>query len=125
YQYEPLNTAKKQIRLLRLQSSGPSSDPHCEISIFDLSALPPYIALSYAWDEDSKPKSTVMLDNKKCSAGQTLCAFFFHFQEICGKGDHPWIWIDQLCIDQENVQEKNHQIPLMSTIYSQCSHVIA
>jgi hypothetical protein len=28
-----------------------------------------------------------------------------------------WIWIDQLCIDQESALEKNHQVGLMQEIY--------
>jgi len=34
------------------------------------------------------------------------------------------IWADAICIDQTNVAEKNHQIPLMGRIYSQASAVL-
>lgn len=35
-----------------------------------------------------------------------------------------YIWIDQICIDQSNVLERNHQVALMSKIYSRCQSVI-
>ena len=28
-----------------------------------------------------------------------------------------WFWIDQICIDQDNVKEKSHQVKHMSSIY--------
>ncbi|KAK0669124.1 heterokaryon incompatibility protein-domain-containing protein [Cercophora samala] len=34
------------------------------------------------------------------------------------------LWIDAICIDQENVAEKNTQVPLMSTIYSQATVLV-
>ena len=32
-----------------------------------------------------------------------------------------FLWIDQLCIDQANLEEKKQQVQLMSRIYSECS----
>jgi hypothetical protein len=34
------------------------------------------------------------------------------------------LWIDQICIDQETTEEKNHQVSMMSSIYSNASRVI-
>lgn len=36
----------------------------------------------------------------------------------------PLLWVDSLCIDQGNVSERNHQVRLMSQIYSQASFVL-
>ena len=35
-----------------------------------------------------------------------------------------WLWIDQLCIDQHNVQERNHQVSRMFEIYGKAKNVI-
>ena len=34
------------------------------------------------------------------------------------------LWIDALCVKQESVLEKNHQVPLMGPIYSNASSVL-
>ncbi len=34
------------------------------------------------------------------------------------------VWIDFICINQDDTQDKNRQIPLMSRIYQQASRVI-
>lgn len=33
------------------------------------------------------------------------------------------IWIDQICINQSDVEEKSHQVALMSHIYKYCKEV--
>jgi len=33
------------------------------------------------------------------------------------------LWIDAICIDQLNVEERNYQVPLMKTIYSNATAV--
>jgi len=34
------------------------------------------------------------------------------------------IWVDQICIDQSSTQERNHQVRLMSKVYTQASEVL-
>jgi hypothetical protein len=38
--------------------------------------------------------------------------------------EEGYLWIDQTCINQSDVEERNAQVRLMSTIYSQCLSVI-
>jgi hypothetical protein len=33
------------------------------------------------------------------------------------------LWIDAICMDQSNIEERNHQVPLMKTIYSNATTV--
>jgi hypothetical protein len=35
-----------------------------------------------------------------------------------------WIWIDQVCIQQEIVEERNHQVSMMAKIYRNAEEVI-
>lgn len=35
-----------------------------------------------------------------------------------------YLWIDQICIDQASVQERNHQVGMMGSIYSGCHETI-
>jgi hypothetical protein len=46
----------------------------------------------------------------------------FHDGE--GNKTQPRIWIDYLCIDQSNTSERNHQVALMSQIYSLAKTVV-
>lgn len=35
-----------------------------------------------------------------------------------------WLWIDAICVDQENVNERNQQIGLMADIYTRAVKVV-
>jgi hypothetical protein len=35
-----------------------------------------------------------------------------------------YIWVDQICIDQETVLERNHQVTMMAEIYHTASEVM-
>ncbi|KAK7753719.1 hypothetical protein SLS62_004342 [Diatrype stigma] len=40
-------------------------------------------------------------------------------------GGHLDVWIDALCINQEDIDEKNSQVPMMGDIYAQAAFVVA
>lgn len=42
-----------------------------------------------------------------------------------GSYDDVWFWADQISMDQRNVDERNHQVRLMSMIYQRAAHVFA
>jgi hypothetical protein len=43
----------------------------------------------------------------------------------CTRHADKLLWIDALCIDQENVIERNHQVQQMGEIFSRASNVLA
>jgi len=63
------------------------------------------------------------VDGQHFEIGQNLFAFLFRFrkmQENCDQSQRnrlAWLWIDQLSIDQQNSEEKTHQVRLMGDIY--------
>jgi hypothetical protein len=38
---------------------------------------------------------------------------------------NPWIWIDYLCINQDDIEKRSHQVALMSAIFSMAMTVAA
>lgn len=40
-------------------------------------------------------------------------------------GDERYLWIDQICIDQNDTEERGSQVRLMRYIYSEASRVVA
>lgn len=80
----------------------------------------PYEALSYAWmDED--PSVPIVLSGRNKSVGPNLAAALRHLQLENRKRT---LWIDQLCIDQTNNDEKADQVRHMRKIYSKCTQCL-
>ncbi|KAH6642532.1 heterokaryon incompatibility protein-domain-containing protein [Boeremia exigua] len=119
YTHEPLNTERQQIRLLKLAKdcTGPLQ---CVVKIFDLDNAPSYSALSYRWGSPVT-ELEIFLDGRSFRVRENL----FHFlQTFRREQEATYLWIDQICIAQSNVKERNHQVNLMSRIYSQCRSTI-
>ncbi|KAE8322629.1 heterokaryon incompatibility protein-domain-containing protein [Aspergillus sergii] len=84
-----------------------------------------YEALSYVWydgEESSQEESpSIILNDCKFTVTPNLHAALLRLR------NHQLeriLWIDAICINQTDNDEKNKQIPLMRTIYAQASCVI-
>lgn len=45
-------------------------------------------------------------------------------KEVLRRRDYSFFWIDTLCIDQQSIAERNHQVRWMSEIYRGASRVV-
>jgi len=121
YEYQTL-TEPGRIRLLRYGQCDFDKKPSIEISLetFKIDEAPPYLALSYCWGK-KKANKDIVCDGKTIRVTTTLLEALEHLYPRMNSNseDSPkCLWIDQLCIDQCNPQEKNHQVALMGNIYS-------
>ncbi|KAF7507391.1 hypothetical protein GJ744_010450 [Endocarpon pusillum] len=113
-------------RLLRLDTL-PSQNgfPKCELSAIPLedttSTNIAYKCLSYRWGSEDKTHS-ILLNNCSFGVSQSLWEFLNVYQRRSDKNTH--LWIDQICINQADVREKNDQVNQMGRIYEQCKEVI-
>jgi hypothetical protein len=118
YEYEPLDLTKPQIRLIVLHpcsSTNPSDPIMCDIKTFDTETEPHYIALSYTWGPVN-PQRTILINGRSLSIRQNLYDFLHRYRNDW-RNKHE-LWIDQICISQAHAGERNHQVRLMSQIYS-------
>jgi Heterokaryon incompatibility protein (HET) len=81
-----------------------------------LASAPPYIALSYAWGSTERV-DTVRVNGYKLPITQSLSeALRAIFQYA--RDRELLFWADSLCIDQNDVAERGHQVQLMHDIYN-------
>ena len=81
---------------------------------------PTFEALSYAWG-DGNLCQTIFCSNSAIKITQSLFDALIHLR-------HPEatrkLWVDALCIDQNNNDEKTEQIPHMKDIYQHADQVV-
>jgi hypothetical protein len=80
-----------------------------------------YAALSYLWGETNQP-SSISIDGKHLSIGTNLSMFLKHLRHT---NNTLALWTDAVCIDQENLGERGHQVRLMGDIYRSATDVYA
>ncbi|KAI2622483.1 heterokaryon incompatibility protein-domain-containing protein [Hypoxylon sp. NC1633] len=110
--------SKTEIRLLDLLPPIiPNSDHdtiQCQSRVVPISSDVDYEALSYVWGNGLE--TTILeMDGNKIVITRTLEAALRRVRLADAKRT---IWVDQLSIDQEDLQEKANQVPSMGEIYS-------
>lgn len=95
----------------------------CQMWQAPLEAMKKYRALSYSW---GAPPTThrILLAGQQFPVTENLSAYLHHasrdplVRSLHEKGLKFRIWIDALCIDQDNMTERNAQVLRMRDIYS-------
>ncbi|RYP90438.1 hypothetical protein DL770_003411 [Monosporascus sp. CRB-9-2] len=127
YQFCPLK-GDDEFRLIII-APGSYDDPlHGDLvsTSFSSHQLPAYDALSYTWADETgdvarsselaceRPKATIRI-TKNCDAA---------IRRLRLPDERRRVWIDAVCIDQDNDAERTHQVSLMSRIYTSARCVV-
>ena len=114
----------REIRLIEL-SNTENSDTiiSCTISNAFLDEEPHYEALSYTWDADFPQGGLYTI---RCSDVNIFVKanLFNALKRLRPSDGSRTLWIDAICIDQSNLQEKGEQVALMNEIYALAEEVI-
>lgn len=81
-------------------------------------------ALSYEWGP-SRPRRAVLVNGKPFLIRKNLHTFLEHLHEHFGGLRLQFMWADAICIDQDNLAERNHQVQRMRNIYGQAVELLA
>ncbi|RYP19998.1 hypothetical protein DL765_003047 [Monosporascus sp. GIB2] len=122
--YRNLDRQRREIRLLQLLPiAGPKHAriPECRLIQTSLLEGPQYVALSYVWGNPERNR-VIVVDELGIRIPKNLFDALIALRPI---KDPVTIWIDFLCINQENDAEKSWQVELMKDIYSRAKDVLA
>jgi hypothetical protein len=125
WSYKHLNCELGQeIRLLVLQPGSCTDDITCNIIHANLQDKPNYEAVSYTWateDGDTAFSETIQCQDMDIPVTKNCLAALRTLRNLTKK---RVLWLDAICIDQKNVQERNHQVSMMDIIYSTAAQVL-
>jgi hypothetical protein len=137
FTYSPLDVSDAQIRLVHLlplvtksEHDSRQLELRCRIQTVSLDNDPEYTALSYTWGPPDRT-SLLIIDDEGISDptnGETAIRITKSLETALLHLRHPadtiTLWIDQLCINQDDIPEKNSQVPLMGVIYEKARDVL-
>ncbi|KXX82394.1 Heterokaryon incompatibility protein 6, OR allele [Madurella mycetomatis] len=131
YTYQPLPPVARSGRTppyTRILNLFPSSNPEepfrGTLEIINLEATPPYEALSYTWGTD-EPQDHIWLNGDlPLPIKPNLEAALRFLRPPAGRPSRR-LWIDALCIDQSNLEERSRQVQYMRLVYKHSARVIA
>ena len=130
--YEPLKSSKSEVRVVMLESVDDhfAKDVHSDtktlalgmktISLDD-SSHPTFNTLSYVWGE-LMSDSTVTINGFDVKVTENL---HLALNDLFQSNTNLLLWVDALCIDQSNMQERGSQVQMMSRIYGSSTRTVA
>ena len=133
FHHSPLDNSKREIRLLHLfprdqlirQQPSPfnifqDEEPiSCLLETVSLNDSPKYNALSYTW---GKPELThqIWVNNAILPVTESLAVALRHLRQ---ESEILILWVDAVCINQRDTDEKNHQVRQMAEVYRHAAQV--
>jgi hypothetical protein len=136
YPGSPLSPGSNKIRLIRLLDGEWTTPLRCELfedwlmppnheSLEDKPHITRYHALSYVWGSKHATRP-ILLNGMMFPVTANLEGALRHLRELYREGRRDLVlWVDALCINQDDVEERTEQVQLMGHIYAHCEEVIA
>ncbi|KAL8668607.1 MAG: hypothetical protein Q9168_006769 [Polycauliona sp. 1 TL-2023] len=113
--------AQRSLRLLTLVPGIPGSRIVCQLDKSTLcQCRGEYEALSYVWGEATLTHM-IFINGHHVSVTQNLVQCLHQIRHV---SKPRRLWIDALCINQKDIQERNDQVKLMGAIYKNASRVL-
>lgn len=143
FKHDSLDRLRLQIRLIKLNTDKTApilsttslnkADEPIELSISTHNAenAPSYNALSYTWGLP-EPSRAILINGGLFRIRENLWEFFRSYitMDWSSTPNHvqrptEYLWIDQICIDQDNAPEKSQQIQRMGDIFGGAQLIIS
>lgn len=108
-----------QLRMIDVQGNN----------VVDASSPGKYVALSYVWGRETVPLLTKDTMARYYTPGALddptlIPQTILDAMKVVADIGHRYLWVDSLCIIQDDPEDKNRQLPLMGDIYSHADVVI-
>lgn len=124
--YQALDATIPQIRVLTLHQVSEDQELRCTLKTVSLIDQPVFHALSYVWGSGTEKDSinihghVVQVTSNLVTVLRHFCAHHYNSLQLHSLP----LWIDAICINQADVEERSQQVHLMGKIFRQASRVL-
>ena len=119
YKYTPLPDGP-YVRILTIFPGSPSNPLRGELELFNIETGGEYEPVSYVWGDPSR-NHEIICNNKALNLTASLVGALRRIRRT----DQPRrIWVDQLSINQDDLDERSQQLQFMNIIYKNATCVI-
>ena len=122
FTYEPLDLSaiRPSIRLAILQPGPRNASIRVKLGRSAFAERPKYEALSYTWGRADDLRA-IELNGTRVEVRKNLALALVHLRHT---SEERVLWIDAICINQADLEERNRQVELMSYIYARAKRVL-
>jgi hypothetical protein len=121
FTYAPLDRTKSEIRVLRLQPSEDADSPlEGSLEHISLNIDSDYEAISYTWGDNVKT-NRISFGGVDFAITSNLAAAL---RVLRRKESDRSLWVDAICINQDDIPERSQEVLRMLSIYQHASKVV-
>jgi hypothetical protein len=129
YQHHPLSANTTRVLHILPPTSPDMSDIiSCRLGVISLDSFSDYRPISYVWGDPSATK-IILVDDTPFKVRINLWNYLAQArsEEYTGVlwAEPLWIWVDAICINQDDLDERSKQVAIMGQIYSKAYGVCA
>jgi len=117
--YQPLPRTG-MTRILCLDPSAKGDQLAGRLEYIDLERPSQYEALSYVWGDNDK-EHIIQIEGRSIAITFSL---FSALKDLRHESQNRRIWADAICINQNDLEEREQQVSIMGTIYRAASRVV-
>ncbi|KAK5734910.1 hypothetical protein LTR17_008543 [Elasticomyces elasticus] len=124
-----------QFRLLRLAANEKCDVIICGLQTFTIASphCPSYRAVSYVWGPKTSTTPIYISSQGNALQGETTHGYrplrsqnlYDLLSQLRQEQSHCWLWIDALCINQDDDDERSQQVKIMGDIFRAANTVLA
>ncbi len=120
--YRPLRHAKDfRLLLLEPRDKYGFDDIHISLYTYNVDEAPSYGALSYAWGDPHDTRA-IFVNGRSTKVTRSLYTALLRLRQ---ETMSTRLWVDAICINQEDDDEKTHQVQQMRDIYAKAKTVMS
>lgn len=124
YHYTPLGGRPDEIRTMRLLP-GQGDDPiRIQMEPSWLDCPPSYEAISYVWGNKDETDDIAVCEGEAEHSLGIPRSLYGALRQLRQLIEPRTIWVDAICMNQEDDREKSHQVQLMRRIYQGAARVV-
>lgn len=135
FRHEPLPDVSSYIRLLKVVDVDEYRDiaVQCRLTIHNVKVdrIPPYYAISYTWG-DPEPTTSIMVNGSRFEVRRNCENVLMQAKWVVDSHAHDqndhhryYVWCDAVCINQDDDEEKGHQVAMVGDVYQRAERVLA
>lgn len=127
----PLDPERREIRVLNVHPGGLNDDIVCNLTTISLGEADcnAFNALSYVWG-DARQRQPITLDGVRVTVTANLAIALRSLRSRSPSTNLSRevlalpLWVDAVCINQEDLEERSQQVRMMRDIYSAAQRVL-
>lgn len=127
FQHSALTYPEDELRLFELQPPFGQNVIRLRLKTWLFEKCPEYTAISYVWgDHNAKSSISVEVNGKPLELNNNAIYALEQVRQLRSDSIRTkHFWMDVVCIDQSNLDEKGHQVRLMGRIFETAVEVCA